>query len=66
MSELLDTDQVAEMTGLAVNTLRSWRWQGVGPRSFKVGRWVRYERSDVVAWLAAQKASTSAGGAPAA
>ncbi len=35
-------------------TLRYWRHLGCGPRSFKVGRHVRYWRTDVVLWLAEQ------------
>jgi predicted DNA-binding transcriptional regulator AlpA len=33
-------------------TLRTWRYQGIGPRSFHLGpRGIRYKKSDVLAWL---------------
>ena len=35
-------------------TLRSRRHLGAGPRSFKVGRHVRYWRADLVLWLTEQ------------
>ena len=34
-----------------VATLRYWRHLGNGPRSFRVGRGVRYWRHDVTDWL---------------
>jgi len=37
-----------------VNTLRYWRQLGCGPRSFKVGRHVRYWRTDLILWLTEQ------------
>ncbi|TFD85041.1 DNA-binding protein [Cryobacterium lactosi] len=52
----LTTEDVAKMTSLPVQTLRNWRSQTqhgkpVGPRSFKMGRLVRYSEADVNAWL---------------
>ncbi|WP_243737541.1 helix-turn-helix transcriptional regulator [Blastococcus xanthinilyticus] len=61
----MTTAQVAELIQRPIETLRYWRWRGEGPTSFKIGRSVVYERSDVESWLRAQKAATSAGGAPA-
>ncbi|WP_407441204.1 hypothetical protein [Rhodococcus sp. (in: high G+C Gram-positive bacteria)] len=34
--------------------VRYWRHLGCGPRSFKIGRHVRYWRADVVLWLTEQ------------
>ena len=34
--------------------LRYWRHLGAGPRSFKLGRYVRYWRADLVLWLSEQ------------
>ncbi|KGN38195.1 transcriptional regulator [Knoellia subterranea KCTC 19937] len=36
---------------MPVGTLRWWRHRKVGPRSFKLGRSVRYKKTDVDAWL---------------
>jgi len=55
--------QVAELLNVPINTLRYWRHVGAGPRSFKVGKHVRYDRADVVAWLDEQRIATRTGGA---
>ena len=52
--------EVAELLRVPPATLRYWRHLGSGPRSFRVGRHVRYYRTDVEAWLRAQH---DAGGA---
>jgi predicted DNA-binding transcriptional regulator AlpA len=54
--ELLSVAEAAAIVRAPVATLRYWRHLGTGPHSFKVGRSVRYWRSDVIAWLEAQSA----------
>jgi predicted DNA-binding transcriptional regulator AlpA len=50
--ELLTTAEVALMLRAPSATLRTWRYQGIGPRSFHLGpRGIRYKKSDVLAWL---------------
>ena len=49
--ELLSIDEVAALLRAPVATLRYWRYLGTGPRSFRVGRAVRYWRGDVLTWL---------------
>jgi DNA-binding transcriptional MerR regulator len=46
--------EVADLIRVPVATLRYYRHLGCGPRSFKVGRTVRYWRSDVYHWLEEQ------------
>ena len=58
--ELLSIDEVAEMLRVPVGTLRYWRHLGAGPHSFKVGRWVRYRRGDVRAWINAKRRGSAA------
>lgn len=48
---LLWPEQVAEMLGLPTGTLANWRYQGRGPAFVKIGRHVRYRRSDVAEWI---------------
>lgn len=48
---LLRTLEVSEWLGIPVSTLYQWRYRGVGPRSIRVGRHLRYRPSDVEAWL---------------
>ena len=52
--EMLTLDDTAALLRVPENTLRYWRVIGAGPRSFKVGRHVRYWRSDVVLWVTEQ------------
>lgn len=50
--KLLTDAQVAEMIGVSVNTLSTWRCRNTyGLPFLKIGRRVRYKRSDVLAWL---------------
>ena len=50
--ELLTMQEVADVVRVPVATLRYWRHLGIGPRSFRIGRSVRYWRREVFfAWL---------------
>jgi predicted DNA-binding transcriptional regulator AlpA len=49
--ELLTIQEVADVVRVPVATLRYWRHLGTGPRSFRIGRSVRYWRTEVFAWL---------------
>lgn len=57
---MLTIVEAAEMVRSPVATLRYWRHQGIGPHSFRVGRSVRYWRSDVHTWLREQSVHHSA------
>ena len=49
--ELLTIGEVADIVRVPVATLRYWRHLGTGPRSFRVGRGVRYWHHEVTTWL---------------
>jgi predicted DNA-binding transcriptional regulator AlpA len=51
---LLNIAETSARTRTPEATLRFWRYQGVGPKSFKVGRRVMYKRADVDRWLEEQ------------
>lgn len=52
MSVLLTTNDVAEITGLSVETLAQWRSQRRGIPYIKISRnCVRYRRCDLDGWL---------------
>ncbi|PSK99754.1 excisionase family DNA binding protein [Haloactinopolyspora alba] len=55
MSEFMTTNELAEMLRTSPETCRYWRHRGTGPRSFKVGRRVLYDRADVEAWIKAAR-----------
>lgn len=48
---LIDPKATASYLGVSVMTLADFRSKGVGPNYIKVGRCVRYRRSDIEAWL---------------
>lgn len=54
MSELLRIQEVSELTGIPINTLRFWRANSTGPKAAKLGRRLVYRRTDVEAWIDAQ------------
>ncbi len=54
-SELLTTEQAAEILGLKKKTLIAYRGQGFGPKVRKLGRTVRYKRDDVYKWIDEQQ-----------
>jgi predicted DNA-binding transcriptional regulator AlpA len=61
--ELLTPPELAALLGVKVQTLAAWRVSGDGPPFCHVGRWVRYRRAAVEAWLLAhERASTSDAG----
>jgi excisionase family DNA binding protein len=47
----LTQSQVAELLRLPVRTVESWRLTRSGPSWVKLGRHVRYEQSDLLAWV---------------
>ncbi|KQV75227.1 hypothetical protein ASC61_09555 [Aeromicrobium sp. Root344] len=58
---MLTLDEAAALVRTPVATLRYWRHMGTGPRSFRVGRAVRYWRADVIAWLHEQTIHSGVG-----
>ena len=52
--DMLTLHEACRFLRVPEGTLRDWRHLGCGPRSFKVGRHVRYWRADLVLWLAEQ------------
>ncbi|MDP9094526.1 MAG: helix-turn-helix domain-containing protein [Actinomycetota bacterium] len=59
IDDLLTLHEVAELLRVPEATLRYWRHQHTGPDSYKVGRHVRYPRSEVQRWLRSQRSSRS-------
>ncbi|MGH3496187.1 MAG: helix-turn-helix domain-containing protein [Nocardioidaceae bacterium] len=52
--EMLTLAEACRFLRVPEGTLRYWRHLGSGPRSFKIGRHVRYWRADLVLWLTEQ------------
>ena len=58
--ELMSITEVAALVRAPQATLRYWRHLGTGPHSFRIGRSVRYWRTDVLTWLDAQSTNPQA------
>jgi excisionase family DNA binding protein len=52
--EMLTLQEACAYLRIPEGTLRYWRHLGTGPRSFKIGRHVRYWKTDLVLWLTEQ------------
>ena len=65
MNELVpryvDEKEVSKITGLALPTLRNWRFKRIGISYSKVGRSVRYSMSDVLDYMDSRKVRTDEG-----
>lgn len=63
MGTRMTSKETAVYVGASESTLRYWRACDEGPRSYRIGRRTFYDIEDVDAWIEAQKAATSRGGA---
>jgi excisionase family DNA binding protein len=54
---LLTQQQLADELQVSMRTLERWRQEGTGPAFVRVGRSLRYRRSDIDAWLERQRRS---------
>ena len=53
--DFLTIDEAAALLRIPVATLRWYRSVGQGPRSFKLGRRVHYDKQDLRNWVDAQR-----------
>ena len=51
MSEILTTDEVAELLRIPKATLYKWVSEGKAPPFYKIGRYNRWKRFEVMAWF---------------
>ncbi len=49
--DVVTVDEVARRLQVPKATLYNWRYKGIGPKSHRVGKHLRYRWSDVLAWL---------------
>lgn len=56
INDLIKTDEAARILGISVHTLIVWRFTGRNNLPFvRLGRSVRYRRSDLDAWIASRR-----------
>ena len=51
LDPLLSVQDLAAYLEVPVGTLYAWRYRRQGPTGFKVGRHLRYRKSDVDLWI---------------
>ena len=60
ISQLFKEKEAATVLGIKPGTLRKWRWEGKGPKFFKIGSSVRYSIEDLQNYIAkARRQNTS-------
>lgn len=59
----MPTADAAHYVSMAESTLRYRRHAGLGPVSYRIGSKVYYDKADLDAWLAEQRAASVRGGA---
>ena len=48
---LWTVDDLSEFLQVPVKTLYQWRSRGYGPKGRRVGKYIRYTETDVLAWI---------------
>jgi len=48
---MMTVEDLAEYLGLPIGTIYKQRSEGTGPPGYRVGKFVRWKRSEVDAWL---------------
>lgn len=51
IKKLWSVEDLADYLGVPVKTLYDWRHRGYGPRSRRIGRYIRYKPQDVFDWF---------------
>jgi excisionase family DNA binding protein len=51
LEPLIDVQQLADYLDVPVKTLYAWRHRREGPPAFRVGRHLRYRRTDIQQWI---------------
>ena len=51
IDQLLTVEELADYLGVPVATIYAWRYHRQGPPGFRVGRHLRFRRSDIERWI---------------
>lgn len=55
--ELLTLDELCKMLKLTKATVYQYRCAGTGPTGYRIGKHLRFKRSDVISWLESKRES---------
>jgi predicted DNA-binding transcriptional regulator AlpA len=64
IDETLDTPSASKHCGISESTLEKWRVAGSGPPFLKLGRLVRYSRSDLDNWMSSRRVHSTSEAVP--
>lgn len=53
--QLLSVEDLSRLLQVPVRTIYQWRLRGEGPRSMRIGRYLRFDPHDVRRWLESRK-----------
>lgn len=59
MRKLLPPEEVADLLNIPVDLLYHWRYQRTGPPAIRVGKYLRYDPSELERWLAERKTASA-------
>ncbi|MCX5513366.1 excisionase [Kaistia algarum] len=59
VDRLLRPEEAAQELQNTAGTLAKWRMQSVGPKFVRVGRSIRYRKSDIERWLQSRTVATA-------
>ena len=51
VKEWFTVNELAEWLQVSTQTVYKWRWEKTGPVGYRIGRYHRFRREDVEAWL---------------
>lgn len=60
LPDLMTADEVAQVLRVHPNTLRTWRHEAYGPAVVMIGRYPRYDRAVVAAWVRSRSSGGTA------
>lgn len=51
MTRPMTTEELSEFLQVPLTTIYKWRAEGNGPPAFRIGKYLRFDRSEVEAWM---------------
>jgi len=55
MQKLMSVAELASVVDVPIGTVYQWNHKGTGPTPIRVGRYLRYDPVEVLAWLESRK-----------
>lgn len=55
LEEMLTLDELCAWLKIPKTTIYKQRWEGTGPPAYKLGKHLRFDRAEILAWLRSKK-----------